>query len=603
MQGTTILSSGQPQPTIIKGQPGVFTPYGGITGTKTLASAQQPSFAQGTSFTRPSQTGYQPLTSTTTYNQGVPLGTSFTSVQGAPVRQYSGVTTLGPRSVTSTATPQTNFAQGAPSSGITITSNLPSRTLTSVTGTPGQPLGQPSTYTPASGTRIISGQSNTLSGATRPSSTNTYPASTFEPSSYTPYRPTSQTTVVQQPGQVAHRLDSNSVARPIETTQVAKPAQQPSSYTPSKEPAQQGSSAQPSPTATAPSYQQQTAPGAAIPFREHTIYPSQPQQGYTAQPAPAVKVPAYPQQTGPFVAAPFREHTFYPSVAQPTSVYPSYPQQTPAPITVSQQPKPLDVQFTSATASTILAKPTEPQATQEGYALDLEDDEDEDNDLEDRRFTEDTARTLARILFGRYDEGKTGTLTSVEASTLITDFYCSLDINHPSNRREGFDFLVANDMDNDGEFSLRDFEEIFVQHLSTGSNQSGYRLFSDKKVSAVKAEFAVPAPISGQEYQPAITQAQPVIVSQGAGVESVRPTENSWEQENQALLAEIREKGRQEGFEKGQQDALQMGAHLQQPGATNTYDEGYKLGLQYGLQDGQARAEEAIQHAPLQPGQ
>lgn len=106
--------------------------------------------------------------------------------------------------------------------------------------------------------------------------------------------------------------------------------------------------------------------------------------------------------------------------------------------------------------------------------------------LEDRRFTEDSARTLARILFSRYDENRSGFLNSDETSTLITDFYCSLNIEHPSHRGEGLDFMIANDINNDGEFSVKDFEDIFVHHLSTGNNQTGYRLFGQRKVAAVQ---------------------------------------------------------------------------------------------------------------------
>lgn len=122
-----------------------------------------------------------------------------------------------------------------------------------------------------------------------------------------------------------------------------------------------------------------------------------------------------------------------------------------------------------------------------GVSADFDDEEEED-DVEDRRFTEDSARTLARILFGRYDENRSGLLNSEETSTLITDFYCSLNIDHPASRQEGLDFMVANDINNDGNFSVKDFEEIFVHHLSTGSNEKGYRLFGNKRVQKVKSE-------------------------------------------------------------------------------------------------------------------
>ena len=48
----------------------------------------------------------------------------------------------------------------------------------------------------------------------------------------------------------------------------------------------------------------------------------------------------------------------------------------------------------------------------------------------------------------------------------------------------------ANDANNDSTFSVEDFENIFVHHLSTGDteHQSGYKLFSDKKIKRVMQE-------------------------------------------------------------------------------------------------------------------
>jgi hypothetical protein len=40
---------------------------------------------------------------------------------------------------------------------------------------------------------------------------------------------------------------------------------------------------------------------------------------------------------------------------------------------------------------------------------------------------------------------------------------------------------VANDVNNDNAFCMKDFEDIFVRHLSTGDD-SGYELFFEKPI-------------------------------------------------------------------------------------------------------------------------
>jgi hypothetical protein len=246
---------------------------------------------------------------------------------------------------------------------------------------------------------------------------------------------------------------------------------------------------------------------------------------------------------------------------------------------------------------------------QTGYGLELDDEDEDDDNVEDRRFTEDTARTLARILFGRYDENRSGFLNSFETSSLITDFYCSLNIDHPSSRKEGFDFMVANDINNDGQFSVKDFEDIFVHHLSTGNNQSGFRLFSERKVSSVKSEFCgrgetqvsakapTQAPGQAATAETVTGQAQTINnaqtqLNQRFQSSTGRSVDSVWETHQQTILAQIREKGRQEGFDRGLKDATQMANLLQQGGAADNYQAGFKLGLEHGLDDGQRRADE-----------
>ena len=114
-----------------------------------------------------------------------------------------------------------------------------------------------------------------------------------------------------------------------------------------------------------------------------------------------------------------------------------------------------------------------------------EDEEEEEDAVVDRRFSADSARALARLLFSRYDDTESGCLNSEETANLITDFYCSLNIDHQTTRAEGLDFMIANDIGNDGQFSILDFEEIFVHHLSTGNNSSGYNLFGPRRLKKI----------------------------------------------------------------------------------------------------------------------
>lgn len=95
----------------------------------------------------------------------------------------------------------------------------------------------------------------------------------------------------------------------------------------------------------------------------------------------------------------------------------------------------------------------------------------------DRRLDEYSARVLARLVFSKYDANGSGYINSQECAQLVEDLYASInDVNYTAERSEGLDFMNANDIDNDQTFSLDDFENIFVRHLST-SNHTGFRLF------------------------------------------------------------------------------------------------------------------------------
>lgn len=96
----------------------------------------------------------------------------------------------------------------------------------------------------------------------------------------------------------------------------------------------------------------------------------------------------------------------------------------------------------------------------------------------ERRLDENSARILARKVFAKYDANGSGYMNSMETAQLLSDLYASLNVDHPVNREEGLELMYANDSNRDSQISLRDFEDIFVQHISTG-DQSGFRLFLD----------------------------------------------------------------------------------------------------------------------------
>lgn len=97
----------------------------------------------------------------------------------------------------------------------------------------------------------------------------------------------------------------------------------------------------------------------------------------------------------------------------------------------------------------------------------------------ERRLDNFSARELARMVFGKYDDNGSGYLNSNEAAQMITDLYASMNEHNPSNPQDGYDFMVANDANSDNSMNLKDFEDIFVKYLSTGDN-TGFRLFFDQ---------------------------------------------------------------------------------------------------------------------------
>ena len=103
----------------------------------------------------------------------------------------------------------------------------------------------------------------------------------------------------------------------------------------------------------------------------------------------------------------------------------------------------------------------------------------------ERRLDDVSARILARKVFQKYDANGSGFMNSMETGQMISDLYSSLNVHHPANREEGLEFMLANDADTNGNISLPDFEETFIQHLSTGDDQ-GFQLFLDANTYATR---------------------------------------------------------------------------------------------------------------------
>jgi hypothetical protein len=95
--------------------------------------------------------------------------------------------------------------------------------------------------------------------------------------------------------------------------------------------------------------------------------------------------------------------------------------------------------------------------------------------LPDRRLDLSSAQMLARTVFGKYDDNHSGNLNSMEAAKMISDLYASINEPCPLNTQEGKDLLIANDVESDNQINVQDFERIFVQTLSSKSN-NGYNL-------------------------------------------------------------------------------------------------------------------------------
>lgn len=571
-----------------------------------------------TSSTKPTQLGGQTTTiGTATSGQRTTLGTSYPSTQstGHTSTTLGQSTTLGSRATTgnvisSTGTSAARSVTQTPGqtttvSGTSYTSGQPTRTVLGTTGTTSQTIsGQtgsytsttPATYTSTSaggytsanqGTRVISGTTTTGTTQYTPSSNIRLPTTTYSGPSTTSATVVSGPSVTyNRPSQTSRPLTTYTSGTTTTTGTVLRPSQQGLSTITGHITTQPATTSYGQTYTTSASRPLTTVGSTATPVTHYATHATTSYQPATVQMTGATRTSATLATPTTVTGATtvYRHTEVQPSVHLPTTTR------------VSEDYNAFSSLGRTQTAPVVHA----------AYTAEL--DEDDDEALEDRRFTEDTARTLGRILFGRYDENRSGFLNSYETSALITDFYCSLNIDHPSNRREGFDFMVANDINNDGEFSVKDFEDIFVHHLSTGSNTTGYRLFTDKKVAAVKAEFggrgghhvAAVEQVQTQQTTTATTTQQAVQGGAQADVSFVQRVApgigkvavNAWEQHQQTILTQIREKGITEGQERGLKDAALMAAHLQQPGVAGTYEEGFALGLQHGVQDGYRRAEE-----------
>lgn len=157
---------------------------------------------------------------------------------------------------------------------------------------------------------------------------------------------------------------------------------------------------------------------------------------------------------------------------QPTRTYTTSTVQRPATTTTTVN-RPVTTTTTSATRPSYLAAGQKVQVTsvrESGFK----------KTANERRLDDFSARELARMVFGKYDDNGSGYMNSQEASMMVTDLYASLNEHNPSNPQDGYDFMVANDANSDNSMSLQDFEDIFVKYLSTGDQNSGFRLFFDQ---------------------------------------------------------------------------------------------------------------------------
>lgn len=142
----------------------------------------------------------------------------------------------------------------------------------------------------------------------------------------------------------------------------------------------------------------------------------------------------------------------------------------------------------------------------------------------ERRLDDESARLLARQVFFKYDTNRSGFMNSQEAAHMVSDLYLSINEHQPTSQQDGLDFMVANDINNDHNMSLADFEDIFVRHLST-HDQTGYSLtsphvtaFAEERSTPGRVVHPYPAPVQHQPVQvsrPVVQQPQRPVQQQG----------------------------------------------------------------------------------------
>lgn len=141
---------------------------------------------------------------------------------------------------------------------------------------------------------------------------------------------------------------------------------------------------------------------------------------------------------------------------------------------------------------------------------------------DERRLDEYSARILAKKVFQKYDANHSGYMNSLEAGQLVSDLYGSLNVNHTPNQNEGFEFMVANDVNYDNQISLEDFQDIFAKNLSAG--MGGFRLFADDNTyhtGTITQGVVQPVRTQGQRLVHATnTQAPTVGYPQGRVVQN-----------------------------------------------------------------------------------
>ena len=81
------------------------------------------------------------------------------------------------------------------------------------------------------------------------------------------------------------------------------------------------------------------------------------------------------------------------------------------------------------------------------------------------RIDEDSAKMLAARLFEHYNRSKSGKIEPNEARTMIGDAYNALNKEYVVKDEDTDEYIACHDLDEDGDFSIQDFEQICQKFL------------------------------------------------------------------------------------------------------------------------------------------